>query len=342
LKAPRVDQQAPRRARAGSLAAAALIALTLAPAWLAAQYQKEPPDFGGAYSFPTASHPLPRADLERWLDVGVLAVGLGLSAWLVLRRRSRTGVMILGIAALAYFGFYKRGCVCPIGSIQNITLALSDPAHPASLAVVGIFFLPLVATLLFGRVFCGGVCPHGALQDLVLLRPVRVPRKLDRALGLLKYLYLAMAVLFAGWGIHFSIAGRAIDAGRRFIICEWDPFVSLFRLAGPFTILAIGAGFLAAGMFIGRPYCRWLCPYGAILSILSRVAWKNFRITPDQELDCGLCAGACPYGAIHRLRAQRSSCLSCARCYAYCPRDREARRGCGSGEPLVQVESSLR
>ena len=62
-------------------------------------------------------------------------------------------------------------------------------------------------------------------------------------------------------------------------------------------MLAIGAGFILVGMFIGRPYCRWFCPYGGLLSILSRFSWKNVRITPDKELDCGLCADACPFGA---------------------------------------------
>ena len=310
-----------------------LVFAALASSVLFAQYQRKPPDFGGTYAFPTPTHPEPRTALVRALDVLMLVAGLLLGAWLILKRRSRNGVLALNIGALAYFGFYRKGCICPIGAIQNVTLSLVDPHYMISLGVIAFFFLPLAAALLFGRVFCGGVCPLGAVQDLVLLWPKKVPEKLDKTLRWLAYVYLGLAVLFAGWGLHLKIGLWQIQVGRRFVICEWDPFVDLFRISGPFHMLALGAGFILAGIFIGRPYCRWLCPYGGILSMLSRFAWKNVQITPDKELDCGLCAEACPYGAIHNLRADRSSCLACARCYESCPRELDLRRG----NDLVQV-----
>jgi NosR/NirI family nitrous oxide reductase transcriptional regulator len=308
----------------------------LAPYVLFAQYQLPPPDFGETYTLPTPTHPEPRSDWVRILDIVMLVAGLGMAAWLILKRRSRKGVLLLSIGALAYFGFYRKGCICPIGAIQNVTLSLFDPHYIVSLGVIVFFFLPLLAALLFGRVFCGGVCPLGAIQDLVLLWPKKVPQKLDRILGWIPYIYLAAAVLFAVWGLHFKIGLTEVELNRRFLICEWDPFVGLFRVAGSFHMLAIGAAFILGGMFIGRPYCRWLCPYGGILAILSRFAWKNVRITPDKELDCGLCAEACPYGAIHNNRADRGSCLACARCYDSCPRHSK------SGTGLVTITEGPR
>ena len=315
-----------------------LVIAALATSVLFAQYQKAPPDFGGTYSFPTPTHPEPRTAWVHRLDIAMLVVGLGLGAWLILKRRSRNWVTVLSVGAIAYFGFYRKGCICPIGAIQNVTLSLADPRYMISFGVIAFFFLPLAAALLFGRVFCGGVCPLGAVQDLVLLRPLKVPEKLDKALGWLPYIYLSLAALFAGWGLHLKIGAWQIQAGRRFVICEWDPFIGLFRVSGPFHMLAIGAAFIVVGMFFGRPYCRWLCPYGGLLSILSRVSWKNVQITPDKELDCGLCAESCPYGAIHNLRADRASCLACARCYEYCPRELELRSGPSSEDKLVQVK----
>ena len=300
-----------------------ILTLLAAPMNLIAQYQKKPPDFGGTHSFPTPVHPEPVADWLRSLDVVFLAVALGVAAWLAYKRRSRRGIALLSLASVAYFGFYRKGCICSVGSIQNIVLCLTDSRYFVSFSILALFFLPLVVTLFFGRVFCSGVCPLGAIQDLVLVKPLRVPLRLDRALRYLQFVYLGLAVLFAGWGLQLHLGSWQLKINQRFIICDWDPFISIFRRTGPFHMVAIGVAFLLAGMFIGRPYCRWLCPYGGILAILSRISWNNIRISPDKELDCGLCAEACPFGAIRELRADRAFCLACARCYEFCPQHKK-------------------
>ena len=305
-----------RSVRAAALAA--LLVLLLFPAAVTAQaIQYERPvevapqqeTIGGGYVTPDVQKPRPRAYWLEILDVVLLAVAMGAAFWLVVRRRSRYGALGLTIASLAYFGFYREGCICPIGSIQNVSVALVDPGYAIPMVVTAIFFLPLIAALFVGRAFCGGVCPLGAIQELVVLRPVRVPRRLDRALGLLKYVYLGIAILLA---VQPAIA-------RDFVICRFDPFVGFFRRDGFAHMMAIGGAFLVAGMFVGRPYCRYLCPYGGLLAWVSRLAPRGVTITPGRELDCGLCTDACPYGAIESMRAVRKDCLYCARCYASCP-----------------------
>ncbi len=299
-----------------------LLLLIAAPTALLAQYQMSPPEFGDTYSFPSPAHPEPASEYLRFLDVGLLALALGLAIKLVYKDRSRKGTILLSIGSVAYFGFYRKGCICAVGAIQNVALSLVDPQYFISFTAIAIFFLPLLVTLFYGRVFCSGVCPLGAIQDLVVLRPLRVPVKLDNALRWLQYVYLGLAVLLAGWGLSLAFGPWNINLEQRFLICEWDPFIPIFRRSGPFYMVFTGAIFIIAGMFIGRPYCRWLCPYGGILAILSRISRKNVSITPDKELHCGLCADACPYGAIHELKADRAFCMACTRCYDSCPRQK--------------------
>ena len=298
-------------------AAVALLLFALSAFAQSIQYERpvetapQEKTIGGGYKTPAVQKPLPRNWWLQMLDVGVLAAAMGASVWIVLKRRNRRWLTILTVGCLAYFGLYREGCICPIGSIQNVTVALADPRYSLPGVVIAIFFLPLLYALFFGRAFCGGVCPLGAIQELVVLRPLQVPRRLDRALGLLKYVYLGLAIWFA---LRPSLA-------RDFVICRFDPFVGFFRRTGPPHMLFIGGAFLLAGMFVGRPYCRWLCPYGGLLAWCSRLARRGVSITPDKELDCGLCAEACPYGAIEQMRAVGRNCLYCARCYASCPRD---------------------
>ena len=215
----------------------------------------------------------------------MLFAALALSSYLVLRTRSRRAILALCVFSLFYFGFWRKGCVCPIGAIQNIALSIFDRDYAVPITVMLFFLLPLVFTLFFGRTFCAAVCPLGAIQDVVVLRPISVPEWLEGGLRLFAYVYLAAAVLFAA-------------TGSAFVICRYDPFISFFHLSGNFNMLVFGACFLLVGVFVGRPYCRFVCPYGVILRQLSRISKWKVAITPDECIKCRLCEDSCPFGAI--------------------------------------------
>jgi ferredoxin len=71
-------------------------------------------------------------------------------------------------------------------------------------------------------------------------------------------------------------------------------------LSGSLNILILGGCLLLIGVFIGRPYCRFLCPYGVILRQLSRLSKWRVKITPDECIRCRLCEDSCPFGAIRK------------------------------------------
>ncbi len=286
-------------------AAALAAALALAGA-AAAQQRFPPPEFETDYRMPSTQVPEAHS-WQEYVDVAVLVVALAIASLLVIRVRYRGPIVALMVFCLLYFGFWRGGCVCPIGAIQNVTAAVFGTGYIIPLAVVLFFVLPLLTALFFGRTFCAAVCPLGAVQDLLAIRPLRLPVWAEHAFGLVAWVYLAAAVMFAA-------------TASAWVICRYDPFVAIFRLlpigkiaegwgrqdpelnpwaiTGTLGTLMLAAGFVLIGLFVARPYCRFLCPYGAILGLLSRISGRRAAITPDQCIQCRLCEDACPFNAI--------------------------------------------
>ncbi len=239
------------------------------------------PDFKSGYVMPrTETSPVARTRTREWVDVGMLLVFLAAGSYLIYHKRSRNWTLGLTIAGLAYFGFYRQGCVCSIGSIQNVAYAIGSHG-PLPWTVGAFFVLPLLFALFYGRVFCSGVCPLGAIQDL----PVNVPVWVELPLSMLAWAYLGLGVLFA-W------------IGSDFFICRYDPFVGFFRLSGPAHMILAGGIVLALCVFVGRVYCRFFCPFGVLLRLMSKFSRKTLSITPRDCVDCRLCEASCPFGAI--------------------------------------------
>lgn len=243
------------------------------------------PEFESGHVYPTNQMPAPRAQVWEYIDVLVLIGALLMTTWLALKKRSRQGLIWMSVFSLAYFGFYRQGCICAVGSVQNVSLALFNTGYSIPLTALLFFIIPLLFALAFGRVFCAGVCPLGAIQELTGLKPVKLPKSVELTLALVPFIYLVIAILFA-------------STNSQFLICRYDPFVGIFRLDAPYTMIIFGALLLLAGIFVNRPYCRFLCPYGVLLNIFSRFAGKHLTITPAECINCRLCEEVCPYDAI--------------------------------------------
>ena len=270
--------------KAVKILASCTLVLLLLGGIAAAEFRFPMPEFESGYEYPEMHTPQAGRTNDLW-DVAILAGALALAAWFVLKRRSRPAVLGLTIFSVAYFGFWREGCICPVGSVQNVAEGIFG-LSVVTIAVVAFFLLPLIFALFFGRVFCAAVCPLGAIQEVVAVRPVTLPRTVDRVLSFVPYIYLGLAIL-------------AVGTGSGYLICRYDPFVGFFRLGASFNMFIAGGILLVVGIFIGRPYCRFLCPYGVLLGWMSRFSKYHASITPRECIQCRLCEDACPYGAIN-------------------------------------------
>ena len=243
------------------------------------------PDFESGYQYPEVSYAIPHEHLWNVVDVVLLVVLLGVVAWAVYKNRTRVPIIITSVISVAYFGFFRGGCVCSIGSIQNVALAMVDENYHLPWVVLLFFLIPIIFAFFFGRVFCAGVCPFGALQELVNVKSFRISKPIAKTLSVIPWIYLCFALLFA-------------FTHSRFIICQFDPFIGIFRLGGDTGLIFFGVALLLMSVFTGRPFCRFLCPYGALLSLFSSVSIRKPQITQNQCVNCQLCHQSCPVDAV--------------------------------------------
>lgn len=243
------------------------------------------PDFESGYQYPEYTYAVPNEVFWDTLDVIMLLALLGIVTWALYKKRTRGPIFWSSIVSIAYFGFFRGGCVCSIGSIQNVAYAFVEDSYRLPVVVLLFFLIPIISAWLFGRVFCAGVCPFGALQDLVNVKNYRLSKAVTGALSVIPWLYLIFALLYA-------------LTRTRFIICQFDPFIGIFRLGGDWGLIVFGSILLVMSVFTGRPFCRFLCPYGALLSLFSSVSIWKIKITQKRCITCELCHNSCPVDAI--------------------------------------------
>lgn len=264
-----------------------------------AQNRFPKPDFESGYQYPDLQYAVPNETVWVIIDLLLLVVLMGIVTWALYKKHTRGPIFWVSLISVGYFGFFREGCVCSIGSIQNIALALVDDSYHLPLTVLLFFLLPILFAFLFGRVFCAGVCPFGALQELVNVKNYRISEAITATLKVIPWLYLIFAVLYA-------------VTRSQFIICQFDPFIGIFRLGGDMGLILFGALLLVMSIFTGRPFCRFLCPYGALLSLFSSVSIWKIKLTRKSCINCELCHNSCPVDAIrppyaNKLKESRSA-----------------------------------
>ena len=164
----------------------------------------------------------------------------------------------------------------------------------------------LVTTVFWGRVFCSSLCPFGALQDILeRIVPKRWRRALpqwlhDRALWL-KYVILA------------GILVTAVNFSEFSVFQYFEPFGTLFYQSQSFFLWAILFLFVVGSVFVPRFYCRYACPLGASLGVISFAAFWRIKRVPQCEV-CKVCENACPTGAIRMQKIDFKECVRCDVC----------------------------
>jgi len=246
-----------------------------------------PPVFETEYTLPLTETPGPVFPPvpEKFSAVGIYTLFLILAGFAAFRWRSRKVLFLLAIISVTLLGFVMQGCPCPVGMFQNIVDAFVQPFPFIPWTVIILFTLPLFTALVFGRIFCSSVCPFGAVQELTALKNLRVPEGLEQILGLFRFFWL-------GLGIFFVVTGLG------YFVCRFDPYVGLFRFGGIYPVLVFSGVMILLGFFIGRPFCRFFCPYGAMLGLCGSVSAKKISVTPGECTKCRLCEKICPYNAI--------------------------------------------
>jgi len=226
-----------------------------------------------------------------------------------------------GISLLASASLHS---LCPFGGVVTIYQYATvgtfvQKIHESAFVLMAIGF---VLAILFGPVFCGWVCPLGTIQEWVAKWGKKlfrrrynhfVPARIDNALRYARYLVLA-------WVVYVTATSGTL------IFADYDPYFALFNFwssevaIGGLVILGLT---LVLSLFMERPWCKYACPYGAVLGITN--LFRVFKIKRS-ELTCkadGACSIMCPMNIpVDTVKAVRDhQCISCLECTseAICP-----------------------
>lgn len=209
----------------------------------------------------------------------------------------------------------------PISSLMSLYyFFLTGEIHAAHPAGLFILLAIIIVSLTFGKAFCSWLCPFGFLSELIgdasekmFNRKLRLPKFLDFPLRSLKYLLLGFFV----YSIFFLMTAPALKSflNSQYNLVSDVKMYYFFADISRFALIVITVLFVLS-IFIRNFWCRYLCPYGALLGIASLLSPNKIKRNPISCIDCGLCTKACPSSikvdkVITVISDECSTCLSC-------------------------------
>ena len=229
--------------------------------------------------------------------------------------------------------FYQRSPgvegFLPISALMSVVYFFQTgqihDVHPAGffifLAIAGVSFV-------FGKSFCSWLCPIGFISEMVgdfgekiwkkfFNRRMKLHRFIDYSLRAIKYLLLAFFV-FAIFSL--TETALAVFLSDAYNIAADIKMYYFFAEISRFSLIVIGVLFLLS-IFIRNFWCRYLCPYGALLGLIGFLSPNKIKRNTVSCIDCGLCVKACPsFIKVDKVKTVFSDeCTSCLSCVDACP-----------------------
>ncbi len=215
---------------------------------------------------------------------------------------------------------------CPIGSLQAV---IGSRNFKFAFYVAG--FLVFVGALV-GRFVCGWLCPFGLIQDL--LHKIPFPKKLktfrgDKVLRKLKYVVLVLFVILlplflvdvlgqgAPWFCKLLCPAGTLEGGIPLVLLDKAMRGAIGWLyAWKNVLLAIT---VVLSIVIYRPFCKYICPLGAVYSVFNPISVFRYRVDEDKCTRCGACAHVCKMGVDPVQSPNHPECIRCGLCKKVCP-----------------------